>query len=354
MSEIASVGRPFHDFKQTVKRSLLLARMTRYVARVLPPSVALLRYHSVQEDPQKFDSSIGRGITHSAKEFDTHMKLVARHFRVITLDELVAFQENGSRLPRRSVVITFDDGYLDNYEIAAPILSKYGLRAAFYITGGSIGKGAVSPWFCRVRHAFRLASVDRWENPIDGKTWELRDVAQRRYAYLEACRHSASLSGSNQHAFVEVLESTLGAPACPSAEHLMMDWSHVRKLHEADHTIGSHTLTHPNVAFIDEEELRREVRESKAILERELSTKVLHFSYPSPILQPHWTQQTVAATKEAGYRTAVTCTAGPFLSGYSLLRIPRISAPHNLTDLHWELEISTARRPDFDRNDSSD
>lgn len=331
-------------FKGVMKRSLLAARVPQVVGRALPPTVTVLRFHSVQEDPQEFSSSIGVGITHSANDFAEQMELVARDFQAITLDDLVEIERCGRRIPRRAVIITFDDGYRDNYEVAAPILNRYGLRAAFYITVDAIGKTAHAPWFCRLRHAFRRGTADFWRSSDNIRSWDLHDESQRHSAFLAASEQCARLTGDRQHGFVQVVEAALGAPACPTAERLMMSWDQVRKARSEGHIVGSHTLTHPNVAFIGEHDLKHELQESKATLEKELGEKVVHFSYPSPILQPHWTRQTIAAARDAGYQTAVTCADGPFLSGYELLCIPRIVVPNNAADLRWRLEINTSRR----------
>jgi peptidoglycan/xylan/chitin deacetylase (PgdA/CDA1 family) len=62
------------------------------------------------------------------------------------------------------------------------------------------------------------------------------------------------------------------------------------------HIVGSHTMTHPNMAYVDTEVARQEMTESKQGLERELGAGVRHFAYPCPALLPHWTEQTVAQT----------------------------------------------------------
>lgn len=333
--------------KRIVKRSLMRSGIPQALTRISPPSAVILRFHSIQEDPREFDSTIGTEIMHSAKTFAAQMALIARRFHVITLDDLVESVDSHRRVPRRSVIITFDDGYRDNYEIAAPILVRYGLRAAFYITVASIGNGAQPPWFCRLRHAFRFGKVSHWHNPYDGKMMSLCDEDRRDTAFMAACEQCASLTGDCQHEFVRAIEGALNAPPFLHPEQLMMKWEQIRTLHEAGHIIGSHTLTHPNLAHTSPHDLLHELRTSKRILERELNAPVVHFSYPSPILQPHWTKTTVAATHDAGYRTAVTCTEGPFMPGHDLLVLPRIVVPTDLDDFYWRLEVSLTRRRTF-------
>src|SRR5262249_348286 len=69
-----------------------------------------------------------------------------RHYEPVTLDDLAAFVRGERAMPRRCVAVTFDDGFADNFEIAAPILNRAGIKAAFYITVGCIEPVRL-PWF---------------------------------------------------------------------------------------------------------------------------------------------------------------------------------------------------------------
>ncbi|HET9982681.1 MAG TPA: polysaccharide deacetylase family protein [Longimicrobiales bacterium] len=87
----------------------------------------------------------GNPLSCSRREFRAFCGLFARHFRVISLPELLERLRSGADLSRR-LVITFDDGYLDNYEIAAPILAELGLPASFFVTTSFIGSNVSPCW----------------------------------------------------------------------------------------------------------------------------------------------------------------------------------------------------------------
>lgn len=109
-----------------------------HLAGLLPwrrdPGVPILCYHSV--DPS------GSLISTSVAEFEKQMALLARWgFRTIPLGELCERLRSGAPLPRKSVVLTFDDGYRNNHEAVSPILERHGFTATVFIVTGSMGGG---------------------------------------------------------------------------------------------------------------------------------------------------------------------------------------------------------------------
>ncbi len=267
------------------------------------------------------------------------MMLLKRHYAVVSVDELSEWIRESRPVPPRSVCITFDDGFRDNYQYAAPIMEKYGLRGTFYVSAGCIADSP-PPWFCRLKHAFHVTKVTHWSDG-EGNTWNLLDSQEKQEAFRAACAHCAVLTGDSLSAAVRHLEEGLELEMrWDGEERLMMTASEIRDLDARGHTIGSHGMEHPNIAQIPESAVRREMGESKAILEGILGHEVRHFSYPSPILQPHYTDQTTAICRESGYATAVTCKPGACSRRDDPFVIPRISAPHDPLELHWAIETA--------------
>jgi len=183
--------------KRLIKRTLLRCRVPQLLSRLGRPSVIVLRYHSVQQDPTSFAHSIGNGIIHSASVFEKQIELVARRFRPVTIDEVLQFLCGEKRMPRRAVAITFDDGFRDNHEIVAPILNRYGVPAAFYVTVGSIA-AQIPPWFCRLRHAFHSTKKREWTDPFMERRWDLTNADGRNEARLRATWLCATLVGDRR------------------------------------------------------------------------------------------------------------------------------------------------------------
>ncbi len=328
--------------KRWVKKGLLHSGIFPLAQRLRPPRVLILRYHSVQDDPEAHAHSIGKGLIHTTAAFREQMELVARRHEPITLDDLVAVAAGARPMPRRGVAIAFDDGYADNYELAAPILDRLGLRAAFYVTVDCI-EPERAPWFCRVRHAFGTTARESWRDD-DGRTWHLADPVQRRRAYLRAGESCARRAGQPQDELLMRIERELGVEPFAPPRRLMMTWEQARALRRRGHIVGSHTLTHPNLAQVRREEAFWELGESKRRLEAALGGPVDHFSYPSPSLEPHWNAETVADSATLGYRTAVTCTPGGVAAADPLLHLRRLSAPLDAAEFSWALECAFVGR----------
>jgi peptidoglycan/xylan/chitin deacetylase (PgdA/CDA1 family) len=300
-------------------------------------------YHSVRDEPERFANSIGSGILHSTRDFAQHMELVATRFSPVTVDEIQLFLNGGKPLPRRAVAVTFDDGYVDNAEIVAPILNRIGIRASFYLTTSLIG-AKNAPWFCRLRHAFAVTMKKEWLSPASGRPCILATTKDRNAALRAAFDTCASLAGDPLEQTVCTIERSLDVQTLNEADGLMMDWNQARALQRDGHIVGCHTLTHPNLAQVASDIARSELVVSKHKLEEEMSAPVLHFSYPHPALNPHWTPGTVAMTREAGYRTAVTTTFGPVRREDDPLSLTRIWTPRPVPDFLWNLERAFLRR----------
>lgn len=298
-------------------------------------------YHSVMEDPSSVQQTMG-GIVHSTEVFRRQMEIVAADFNAVSLNDVLRFLNGGVTLPRRAVVVTFDDGYADNYRAANDILTPLGIPGAFYVTVDCVDKQRL-PWPSLLRYAFLKSRKDRWYEP-DGTAWPLSSIEHRMRAFERAAEYCSRLSGPSQDRFVELLGQELETEPPKPAQRLIMTWEEVQGLARGGHMVGSHTMTHPNVAQISQDAVQRELGEAKRRLEQELGIPIIHFSYPCPALQPHWAERTVSAARELGYQTAVTVDSGVVRKEANPLSLPRIRPTKTVDGLRWNLESAFLAR----------
>lgn len=344
--------------KKWAKNAILNSGALRIASSVRPTSIAILMYHSVQPNPSLQADSLG-GIVHSENVFREQMELLARDHHPISLAQAAKYIVEGGELAKRSVVVTFDDGYADNYEVAMPILNQAAIPATFYVTVDCVDNRRL-PWPSRLRFAFRKTKLATWNDTTAKtsflknslaktslavtKTWTLTDAAENEEAYLSTCDVCCQLSGAAQDEFVRLIESELEASLPDHSGSLMMSYEQVHALIRSGHIVGSHTLTHPNMAYLNEEDALTEITGSKLRLESKLGQPIKHFSYPCPALSPHWSERTVAQCRDAGYETAVTTDSGLTRHGDDLLRLKRIRPTKTLEGLRWNLESAFAGR----------
>lgn len=324
-----------------LKRGILASRVLRVAANFNGPSAAILMYHSVVPDPRRQEEFLGN-LGHDEKTFRAQMELLSRDYHPIGLEDAISHLRTDRVLPRRSVVVTFDDGYADNYEFAMPVLNRLGIPATFYVTVKCVEQQEL-PWPCRLRYAFRKTKAETW-TAMQGKKWELKDAAARERAFVAACEFCAKSGVPARNDFLTLVERELEACLPAESGSLMMTREQVQAIARHGHAIGSHTMTHPNLAYLDRDEAKWEFSESWRRLESMIDSPVKHFAYPCPALSPHWDENTLVQSREAGYESALTTDSGLLRRGADPLRLPRIRPTKTAEGLRWTLECAFAGR----------
>ena len=195
-----------------------------------------------------------------AARFDAMMRYVSSTYRVLTLGEAVEHL-NQNTLPPRSLVITFDDGYADNAEVALPILQRHGLRATFFVSTGFLDGGRM--WNDSVIECVRacdrglvdlgLFGLERFSLGTPAERTTVIDLLLPRIKYL-------TLSGREEA--ISSLQKVCGVAALPV--DLMMGSDQVLDLHRSGMEIGAHTVNHPILTAIAPPDAEREIREGSA------------------------------------------------------------------------------------------
>ena len=287
--------------KLLVKRSIKsAAAMTRIFRAPTQNTVTIIGYHRVVADIAKAEENSIYGLVVSRETFREHCRILKKNFDVVSLDEAAEFLDKGiiSYLPK--VVITFDDGYLDNYEEAFPILHEFDLPATIFLPTKLIGKDEP------LSHdkAFWLA-----KNALESNL-NLEKIFLKAGLQAESGNFSDTLVLTDKIVYlpteqrdiiISELEKTLSISEYPK-EYRLLDWKMVREMSRQGIDFGDHTATHPVLPLEDEKSFESEIFESKEILEKELGKKVTSFAYPNGRYNEKVRRQIV----EAGYKLAVT------------------------------------------------
>lgn len=323
--------------KTWFKRALMSSGLLRLTAA--RNAAVVLMYHSVMDDPGQHSHTLGE-IVLPTRVFRQQMETLARHYHPVSMDDVLQHARGKKELPPRSVAVTFDDGYADNLEVAGPILAQFSVPATVYVTVDCVENSKL-PWPARLRRAFLTSKKSPWLQP-GGQSLPLSNVEMKTAAFSNACELAARLAGAPQETFVASVERDLEVGSC--AGDLMMTWDQVRAWARQGNIIGSHTCTHPNLAYVGESDARDELGASKTKLEQELKGIVAHFAYPGPALRPIWSAESLRMSREIGYETAVTTTSGAVRPGDDPLCLRRAGPTQSVDGLRWNLERAFAGR----------
>jgi len=287
-----------------------LSHLLAVRARTGAPWLSILTYHRFpqHDGSEPFDDGV---IDTSAHEFELHVTALKQHFNLIGVDELCAFAAGGS-LPPNSVAITFDDGYLDNYSQALPILRKHGCKAIFFVATSFISDRRLY-WWDRV--AYQIKQCTRPFIELSYPSALRIDLSDREQAVFKLLRFIKARRALDLDRLLCELTAASGVPWTPElerafADKLLMTWDHVRALRQAGMDVESHTRTHRVLQTLSAAELRLELEGSRRDLERELGTAPRALAYP--IGKPLPRESPIrAALHEAGYEIGLTNGTGP-------------------------------------------
>jgi peptidoglycan/xylan/chitin deacetylase (PgdA/CDA1 family) len=300
------------------------------------PRAVILAYHRVAEparDPNLLCVSPAR--------FREHLAIIKRRWDPVRLADVSRLVRE-TQPARPSVVVTFDDGYRDNLQVAAPELAAAGIPATVFLATGYIGQerefwweelegilfetplrasvvraevgGKIREW------ALAANSAPEWE----GGDWNVTlgaNPTARQAAYLELAR---ILKNSSDLGRIQILTQLGGEQHVVRSERTCMSEQEVRDLAGSGLVdVGAHTVTHPCLARLSPAEQRSEMEASRCVLEDLLGRPVRSFAYPYGGREDIGAE-TPRIAKEAGFDLACTNFRG-FVSRVSdPFRLPRL------------------------------
>jgi peptidoglycan/xylan/chitin deacetylase (PgdA/CDA1 family) len=317
-----------------IKRAFYTTRLHALMKRVHKSQYpVILRYHSISDG----NTLICNSITVSLESFDKQAHYFSRNFNIIPMDNLIDCLRKKRQLPQNALILTFDDGYADNY-IAAKILHKYRLTGLFYITAGCI-ESEETFWIAEVRHLLGKTQRHQVSIALPHKTFTaaLHTVEDRARAIDELTYVLKTVDVRCREEIRSLLSTQLDdVSACP--DDLMLTWGHLKDMVAMGMEIGAHTMTHANLPSAKPDESWFEISESKSTLERRLGIKVSHFAYPNGGSIQHYNDRVKTQVKEAGFLSATTSLPGIAHYNSDLFEIRRIRATENIFDMVWEIE----------------
>jgi peptidoglycan/xylan/chitin deacetylase (PgdA/CDA1 family) len=333
---MSTVARRIRAAMAPAAKTLLLRSGALRALRSMRPSqhVAILRYHAIC-GPEGHAYATPE-ICISPAAFDDHVRHLTSEYRVLPLGDVVEAFRAGKALPPNAVVITFDDGYADNFA-AAETLRRYRTSGTFYLTAGCLDGGQPF-WPSELRYL--VSGIPELSVTLhsagEAITLALGSHEDRQSSIRRLSRLFKSRPIAERERLREELRHAAGTVTMP---RIMLTVDQVRDMHRMGMTIGAHTVTHPNLPSAGLTEAREEIRASRARLEEAIDAPVTMFSYPNGGAERYYTPELQRAVSEAGYASAATSRNGFADASSDLFALERIEVSERLPDLAFSLEV---------------
>ncbi|MCC6907839.1 MAG: polysaccharide deacetylase family protein [Phycisphaerales bacterium] len=341
-SSTSSRPRGWQSVRRPVKAALgclgvpdLYARLSRRRGAII------LMYHSVAGPDEAAWIDPANHVP--ADVFEEQMRFLAERRKVLPLLSIVDMLNRGASPPAGSVAITFDDGYLDNLLVAAPILDSLGLCATLFLATGYVERA--DPQWIDVAYAcfaHRKNARLEWAEAPAG-TWLLDSVDVERQAYGAVCDSLLKAEPTTRRTLLNDLHTQLA----PSQEppRLTLDWSDVRRLVQEYRCfeLGAHTVDHIDLTGT-EDLAEHQVQEACAAIARQSGRQARLFSFPygrsSPRLRDVLKRSGLAGACGGGHETVIDCGCDPF----AMSRVPAPRSMHQFEFLTSTANTGILRR----------
>lgn len=291
--------------------------LTRILLKKLNNGTVFLNYHRVisNNDFKKNDRPNDDLIV-SESVFEDQIKFLTNNFNVISINDL-----NKDLKLEKKIIITFDDGYLDNYQIALPILRKYNCPAIVYIATSFLNNKNF-PWWLKI---WKVIENNQFII-FDKKKFDISNKSSKIKIYNFFCRKFFLLKKSEQVIFLNKIKYNNELK-----ENYNKDFLHTEDLLKLSKDnlidIGCHSHYHQNLKILDETELINDITQSKLLLEKITGNRIIHFSIPFGT-KDAFSEKTIEILKELNFKTIVTTNHGNF-DKKELSKIPRIGIGNN-------------------------
>ncbi len=277
----------------------------------------ILMYHGVTKQNDPVANYDHKHIEY--ERLEGHLQYLNKHYSIISVDEYIRWRKGEKRiLPPNSLIITFDDGYRNNYTQLFPLLNKYDIPAVIFLPTAYIGKKQIA-WYDMV--AYCVSRTKKKNLIIDNQIFDVINDKQKIEAIVKLKRKIRTAGAVRTKIIAEVVKETGVNPTfCEEEDFLFLSWEQCKKIKKSKITFGSHSCTHEYMTDLSEEKLKKEMCESKKIIETELRKPCLAFAYPFG----ECNEKTKMALKDADYDCAVTTTFGSNTIDTDVLRLYRI------------------------------
>lgn len=324
---------------RTIERLVAATGLHRVAHRTLfRRSLTIVMYHAVVREPLPVED----WCFVDAQAFEHQIQYLKKRFDVVHLSEGIERLASGT-IRRPTAVITFDDGYQNNCDVALPILERVAAPATVFLTTGLVGTDDTL-WACRLNRAFcRTACKELMHG---GMRYDLSTPHERS---VTSARIQNKLKSLPQAQLIEELHDILRelgddphALIDPQSPYRMLDRDAIERMASSGLiSFGAHAHTHAILSRLDPEECRREIERSVETVSNWMDRPCRLFAYPNG-KQEDYNATAIETLKSCGIETAVTTIEGPNLARTPKLELRRYGIGADVALSRFQLVVHHA------------
>lgn len=303
---------------------------TRTARHLLRNQLVVLCYHGVVDD-RLCDDGYRTRVALPLSQFRRQLQFVRKHYRYISVQELLHSLRTEEPLPERAVLVTFDDGFRNNLTHAAPVLKQLGVPAIFFIATGYIGTNNML--WPHLLDELVLTWPHQTIPLPSGESATVPAAPALRNRFAENLRNMClALADEDRQSYIDALvqDHSIQLDSRLRDLNAFLSWNDVRNLVRQRFAIGSHTVHHPILTRFTASRLREELAESKTTIEKETGEPCECIAYPNGRVQDY-SESVTEAAHAAGYRAGFTLCGRPCDPRQHPLAIDRICIVRSLT-----------------------
>jgi peptidoglycan/xylan/chitin deacetylase (PgdA/CDA1 family) len=306
------------------------------------PQISILCYHGIIDKSTYGFNSSGKHLNEN--EFDNQMGFLARNFEIVSMQNIENYFLGLESLPKKSVAITFDDGYANNLWTAHPILEKYGLSATIYLATEYINSRKIM-WTDRLELALIQSQVTEFEVLLDKiQHFDISNLTNKLNAFKTIKSYIKRANPKLNNIILDDIDQKLEIDKnviIPSI-HKFLDWDEVRFMNSSGvWDIGAHTEKHYSLGTLNRHDGIKQINDSILKVKTELRSNVLPlFSYPEgrDFDMPKYA---IKFLRSIGLKSAPSANPGENyitkFSKYKAMKLKRYLVGFENFDFPWEM-----------------
>jgi peptidoglycan/xylan/chitin deacetylase (PgdA/CDA1 family) len=293
-------------------------------------NIKILLYHGIRKIKNIGIQNYSNKHLH-IKDFIKQMKFIKKNLNIISMDQVEYLIKN--KIDKPYVAVTFDDGFKNNYDLAADVLDFYNIPATFYVSTAYIGKKKMF-WVDILEDIFNNKIKDKLEiklskNYIFDTSTKYKRINTLNYV-KNYCKNAIFYEKERVLNFlIKKFNFKNKISINNSYNYKSMNWKDVLDIgNNKNFIIGGHSHNHEILSKLPKDLMKKEIKTCIDLLSKKLKKKINHFSYPEG-LGNHFNENIINFLKKSGITTCPTAINGVNFSNQDLFRLKRIMVGMN-------------------------